>query len=804
MGRLRHALRLLGRSPVFAIVAIMTLAIGIGANTAIFSVADALLFRPLPFRDPARLVMLSQSARQARRQQGPLSWLRWQTLQHSSHSFAEMAAFTNEVFNLTGRGDPEQIVSARVSWNFFDVLGVRPLRGRTFRPEEDTPGGAAVALVTHAFWTRHFGAVEFSPGRTMTLDGRDYTIAGILPPQFRFEALGLAAIWAPRVFERNIITPAQITGGSAFLNVVARLRPDLSISQAQAEMDTLATQYRHDQPQAADADPSLVVYAGRLQDELSASLRPALEILAAAVTLLLLIACANVAGLLLSRALARRQEMAVRAATGASRRALIGQMLVESVVLALLGGGAGVLLSSWGTDALAALAESQLPGMPKIAIDARVLAFTFILSAVCGVLFGLVPALEISRADLNLALRAESRGATAGRRPAYLRNVLVICQVMISVVLLIGAGLLLRSFVQLRTASPGFDSRHVLTMNIALPPARYGKGPQMTAFYYRLVEQVRAIPGVQSAGVSSALPANPIRFSPALVEGQPQAPLGQRPIFTIQMFSPGYVETMRIPLVRGRDFTVRDDARAPRVVLVNEALVRRYWPGADPVGKHILLGRLTQPAEVVGVIGDIHNGSLAADPQPEIDVPFAQLPWASMNLLVRTPGDPHAFVSAVRAQVLSADRDQPVTAVRTMEEVLDAAAGEEKMLSWLLGGFAACALLLCAVGIYATISYAVAARTAEMGIRVALGASEADILRLVVGKGLILAGAGVALGVAAALAAVRVLASQLYHVSLRDPVIFAASALVFVSVAAAASYIPARRAMKVDPIIALR
>jgi len=801
---LRYALRLLRRSPVFAAVTVLTLAIGIGVNTAIFSVADVLLFRPLPFREPARVVMLSGRKKAAFRQQGPLSWLRCQQLREASRSFSGMAAFAGDVFNLTGRGDPEQVLSARVSWNFFEVLGAATLAGRAFRQQEDTPGGPAVAIVTHTFATRCFGMPVSALDKNLTLDGRDYTIVGVLPPEFRFDALGRAEIWVPRVFELNILTPAQVQAGASFLNIVARLRPDFSLSQAQAEMDTLAARYRHDQPNDADADPELIVHAGILRDELVATLRPALEILGAAVALVLLIACANVAGLQLSRALARRQEMAVRAATGAGRAALVGQLLFESVVLALLGGVMGMVLSYWCVDALAAMAKDQLPGLPKIALDARVLAFTFVLSAACGVLFGTVPALETSRTDLNIVLRAESRSFTGGRHRAYLRNLLVIWQVAISVLLLIGAGLLTRSFIEVRGARPGFEPGYLLTMNIALPPARYPKGAQMTAFYYRLVEQVRTLAGVRSVAVASALPANPVRFSPALVEGQPEVPLAARPILAVQMFSPGYIETMRIPRLLGRNFTEHDDPRAPRVAIVNQALVRRYWPSGNPIGKHILLGRMTEPVEVVGVIGDIHNGNLAADPQPEIDLPFAQFPWASMNLIVRTAAEPHAAVPAVRAQVLAVDRDQPVTAVRTMDEVLDMAAGESRLLTSLIGGFAACALVLCAVGIYGAISYAVAERTAEMGIRVALGAAPSDILRLVIRHGLLLAGIGIVLGVAGALLAGRMLSSLLYRVSASDPLIFAASALLFTSVAALASYFPARRATRVDPMIALR
>ena len=800
----RYAVRLWAKSPAFAAVAVFTLAVGIGANTAIFSVANALLLRPLPYLQPDRLVLIAAEQKAKGGRGCPLSWPRISFVHDHAGSFAGMAAFTSDVFNLTGSGDPEQIPAARVSWDFFDILGVRPALGRSFRPEEEKAGGAPVVLIGDALWRRRFAADPAALGRPITLDANDYTVIGILPAGFRFGLLGPSVdIFAPRVFEFNLVTRAQIQSGVMFLNAVARLRPGLAIGQAQAEMDTLAAPYRSEYPKLPDAAPGITVQAGGLRDEMVAGIRPALLILSGAVALVLLIACANVSSLLLSRAMGRRREIAVRTAMGATRGGLVRQLVTESLMLALAGGALGALLSSWGTRVLASMAQENLPRAAEIHTDGYVLAFTAVVSLLAGILFGLVPAWQVSRPDLNSVLRAEGRGASSGRRRNALRNLLVVAQAALSLVLLIGAGLLLRNFMQLRGARPGFDPQHLLTMKIALPPARYARAAQI-AFYDELVRQVRTVPCVRSAAAASALPANPVRFSPALPEGQPPVPLMERPLFNIQAIGPGYAETLRVPLVRGREFTARDDATAPPVALVNETLARRYWPKENPVGKHILLGRMPQPSEVAGVLGDVRNASLAADVSPEIYIPFAQLPWPTMNLVVRTTGDPRGLISAVRARVLALDRDQPVTAVRSMDEVLESAAAQPRFTASLLGALSGIALLLAVVGIYGVISYSVAERTQEMGIRMALGAERADILRLVLRQGLLLALAGIAIGVAASLALTRLLASLLYRVSVTDLATFTAGAVLFLLVALVASYLPARRATRADPLESLR
>jgi putative ABC transport system permease protein len=523
-----------------------------------------------------------------------------------------------------------------------------------------------------------------------------------------------------------------------------------------------------------------------------------------AVGFVLLIACANVASLLLSRALGRKKEIAVRAALGASRAALIRQLIVESLLLATLSGVGGVLLSQWGTRVLASLTLDTLPRMAGIHIDLAELAFAIAISLGSGILFGLAPALQLSKPDLNTVLRDEGRGSTGSRSRHRAGGLFVIAQVALSMVLLVGSGLMIRSFARLQTVNLGFDPAHVLTMRIALPPTKYETPQQQIAFYNRVLNAVRALPGLQAAAVSSALPLNTSRISPALPEGQPAVPFGQRPILNIQTISPDYAKVLRIPLLRGREFTDHDDADAPGVAMVNQTLVRRFWPNDNPIGKHILLGQRQQPVEVVGVFGDLKNATLGDDAAPEVMLPFPQLPWPLLNLSIRTAGDPRAPISAIRRQVSMVDKDQPLTSVQTMEEVVGSASAQPRFTMLLLAVFSATALILAIVGIYGVIAYSVAQRTGELGIRMALGADQGDVLKLVVGHGLRLTLVGIGIGLAGALVLTRLMSSMLYQISATDPIAFVASALLFTVVAVLASYLPARRATRIDPTDALR
>ena len=801
----RYAFRTLLKSPGFAVVAILTLALGIGANTVIFTVANALLLRPLPYADPDRLELVAMAANNQRSELGVMSFLRFTTLVERNRSFTGLAGFVNEDFNLSGQGEAEQLRAARVSWNFFDILGAHPVLGRSFTADEDQPGGKPVVLISHPLSQRLFGGAAGAVGQSITLDSRDYTIIGVLPAGFSFAPLGAQIdIWAPRVDELNIATPQQIRGGAGFLTAVARLKPGIRREQAQAEMGVLEAQYRRENPGRPDVDPQNLIAVEDLREQLVANLRPALLMLLGAVGFVLLIACANVASLLLSRALGRKKEIAVRAALGASRPTLLRQLLTESLLLAIASGACGILLSEWGVRGLGSLTLPSLPSMAGVEIDLRVLVFTVAISLASGIIFGLAPALPLSKPEVNAILRDEGRGSTGGRRRNRARSLLVVAQVALSMVLLVGSGLLIRSFVRLETVSLGFDPSQVVTMRIALPATKYATPQQEISFYNQVLDAVRPMPGVQAAAISSALPLNTSRLSPALPEGQAAVPIGQRPILNIQTISPEYAKVLRVPLLRGREFTDSDNAQGPGVAVVNQALVRRFWPNVNPIGKHISLGQRPEPVEVVGVFGDVRNFALTGSTNPEVMLPFPQLPWRWLNLSVRTSGDPKSLIPAIRRKISEVDKDQPLTNVQTMSELVGSASAQPRVTMLLLALFSATALILATVGIYGVIAYSVAQRRQELGIRMALGAGQDDVLKLVVGQGLVLTLTGIGIGLAGALVLTRLMSSLLFQTSATDPLAFAVSALVFTAAAVAASYLPARRAARIDPTEALR
>jgi putative ABC transport system permease protein len=805
MHDLRLALRILRKNPGFTLIAILTLALGIGANTAIFTVANALLLRALPYQHPDRLILISGADFNRGGSWGRLSFPFYRHVEEHSRSFDQVAASIYDMFTLTGFGDPEQVTAARASASFFDVLGVRPMFGRTFLPEEDSPGGANVALLRYQFATRLFGNdAKNAVGKTITLDSRDYTIVGVLPPGFEFSLFGAPRdLWTPRVFEMNFITPARVAAGGAYFNLIGRLRRGVSREQATAELQVLYQQYRHDQPGNYDATLNLTMGARDLQSELVSDVRPTLLMLSAAVGLVLLIACANVASLVLSRALGRRKEFSIRAALGASRAALMRQVLTESVLMAVAGGALGIGLGYAGTRLLVSLNKDAIESA-DLSIDPRVLAFTLAISVLSGVLFGLAPSLQISRTDVNAALRDEARGSTGSRRRNRARSVLVIVQVALSMVLLIGSGLLIRSFVRLRNAPLGFEPKNVLSMQIMLAPAKYGQAPPAVAFYRNVLAHVENIAGTEAASLSTALPVSPTHGTPVLFEGQPAVVLGQRPIANLQQISPDYEKVMRIPIVAGRAFNDHDDVSSPPVAMVNQTVVRRFWPTENPIGKRVWIGNVPAPYEVVGVMGDTRNNGPAQATAPEVFLPYPQMTFPMLQVSVRSAGDPHSMVSAVRHAIAEVDKDQSVTEVRTMEETLESLDAQPRFLMFLLGVFSAVAFVLAIVGIYGVIGYMVAQRTQELGIRIALGAAKQDILKLVIGSGLALAAAGISIGLLASLALTRLMASLLYQTSATDPVTLLASVALFTVVAAAASYVPARCATRIDPIEVLR
>jgi putative ABC transport system permease protein len=803
---LRFAARMLIKNPGFSLAAIVTLALGIGGNAAIFTITSAVLLRSLPYQDPRQLMILDALQKD---QQSRCCTLGWTDLVRGrNQSFSSVAVAAIDTFNLTGRGEPEQVAAGRVSPGFFGTLGVKPALGQFFALDDGQAGGRFVVVIGDALWHTRFNGDKNVIGQGLTLDSTPYTVIGVLPAGTQFPFLAPADVWTPRYFEHSLFTTQRLRSGVGYLTAVARLRSGVSREHALAELQVLHEQYRKENPAAPDADPGVSAMITSLQDSLVANVRTMLLVLSGAVAMVLLIACANVASLLLSRALVRRKEIAIRAALGAKRSVVIRQLLTESVLLAVIAGALGLGLSFAATKFITTLGQANLPPGVAITMDAPVLLFALGVSLLTGVVFGIFPALQLARTDMNSTLRDEGRSSTGSHSRVQIKGLLVVGQVALSLMLLIGAGLLVRSFGKLLSADPGFDSRNVLTMNVSLPTVKYADTQKQIAFFDELLRRVSALPGARNAAVSAALPLIPKRITPVLPEGQAEVPLAERPFVIIEATSPQWFRTMHVPVLSGREFTDADNARAPKVIIVNETLARRYWPGQNAVGKHVLIGRQPAPAEVVGVAANVKNRGLAVDPQAQIYFPFPQLPWGNMNLLVRTATDPHDMVSAVRRQIAAMDPDQPVTAVQTVDELMDGSRAQPRFTMLLLGIFSALALVLAVVGIYSVQAYSVTQRWQELGIRVALGANKSDILRLVVGQGLTLTLAGVAIGIILALALTmfwgKTVSALLYKVGIRDWTTFVLAPLAFVAIAAVASYLPARRATRVAPTEALR
>lgn len=798
---LRYGFRLLIKNPIFTVATVLTLTLGIGANAALFTVTSALLLRPFPYPDGQQLVTISVKD-QAKDFGGTL--LRYEMLRDATRSFQSIAVWTNDNLNLTGTGEPIQVPVARVSPGFFGTLGLQPRIGRFFNEDEGHPEGKPVVVLSNTIWQTRFDSNRNIVGRTITLDQTPYTVVGVLPANVQFPFMGPAEFWIPRYFEFSLIPTQRLRMGVGYLSIFARLRPDISLPQANAELEILNQRYREQNPTAPDAASSIVMNAESLRDSVVANLRGKLLVLSAAVAVVLLIACANVASLLLSRALARRREMAMRTALGATRGALLFQLLTESVLLALLAGGLGISVAWMATRALVTWGSTQLPHGIPLAFDFRVLLFTLGVSLAAGILFGTVPAMQLARSDPNTALRDEGRGISAGQTRSRAKSLLVVGQVSLSVVLLISAALLLRSFVRLLRVDPGFDAHNVLTMDISLPTVKYAKPEQQIAFFDEVLRRVSTIPGVRSAAVSAALPLSWKRLTPVLAEGQTDVPLPQRPFVDIEAVSPRWFQTLHVPLHAGRSFSDADNAQAPKVVVVNETFARQYWPNQNPIGKHVVVGRWPTPAEVIGEAADIRNKGIDQPTQPQLYLSFPQLPWGDMNLLIRTGVVPQSVISPVRAQIASIDSGQPITNIQTVDELMDNSRSQPRFTMLLLAVFSATALILAVVGIYGVLSYSVTQRRQEFGIRIALGAEHRDILRLVIRQGLILSSVGIVMGLLASIFLTRVMASLLYEVSALDFVSFFLTPLLFLAVAALASYLPASRATKVNPVEALR
>jgi putative ABC transport system permease protein len=795
MQDIRYAARSLRRSPAFTVVAVLTLALGIGANAAIFSVVDGVLLRPLAYANPEALVMVWGHNENIGNETASLPDFRdWR---ERNTVFESMAAVANTRFDVTGDGEPERVDAALTTANFFHVLGVTPALGRAFNAEEETSGRDRVVVLSHGFWERRFGARADAVGRTITLSGLPYTVIGVAPAGFRFG--NPSEMWAP------LRTDTTRGRRADFLTVVARLKPGVTMGQAQAQMSTVGRALEAQYPASNTGwRPELV----SLKEQLVGDIRPALLVFMGAVGLVLLIACANVANLMLMRAAAREREMAIRAALGAGRKRIVRQMLTESILVALVGGALGLLLAVWGVSSLGAAQAAPIPRLDESGVDGRVLAFTLVLCLGTGILFGLAPALRLGSDRTQGSLREGARGASDGIGVNHLRGALVLGEVALALILLVGAGLLIRSFDRLSSVNPGFDSHSVISAQIVLPRVRYAESNNQLAFFDQLLQTTRAMPGVESVALTSDAPlsggGNYLSFE---VAGRPPAAANAVQDAEVLVSGPDYFRTLRIPLRSGRNFSAQDDARATRVVVINSAMARRYWPGGDPIGARITLG---DPADssswrtVVGVVGDVRQNALNDEPYPQLFLPVAQTPQRAMLLLVRTSGSPASLAGPSRRAVAALDPDLPVSDIRTLDERLDQSVAQPRVSMIVLGIFAVMALVLAAVGIYGVLSYTVTQRTRELGIRMALGAESKSVMRLVVGQAMTPVLIGVILGLAGAWGATRLMSSLLFGVSATDPLTFLAVALFLLVVAALASWLPARRATMVDPLIALR
>jgi putative ABC transport system permease protein len=793
---LRYGLRSLRQSPGLAAVAVLALGLGIGANSAIFSVVDAALLRPLPFHDPGRLMLVLESNPSKGYPSFPLSPLNYIDYRDQNSAFERLAAFESTSFILTGAGDPAKLDGARVAAGFVDTLGIAPSLGRPFLPDEDRPGAGRVAILGHGLWQRRFGSDPALVGRTIMLGGVAYTVVGVMPQGFSFP--NRSEIWTAMALGDDELK----SRGAHYLLAIGRLAPGVSLERARADLATIGSRLQIQYP---DSNTGWTARVDPLAERVAGDARPALLVLLAAVAFVLLIACANVAGLLLARASARHREFAIRAALGAGRARLVRQQLTESLLLALLGGAAGLLLAMWGTDLLAAAAPPGIPRVSEVGVDGRVLSFTLGLSLITGVLFGLAPALQASRADLNESLKEGGRGG-AGPRRHRARAVLVVAEVALALVLLAGAGLLLRSFQRLQAIDPGFDPREVLAVEIELPDGRYPEPPRLASFFTAAIERLAALPGVRSAGGVYPLPMSGDRFFFSFgVEGRPVAD-ADRPSAAYYVASPGYFRAMGIRILRGRAFDERDREGAPRVALINDTLARRFFPGEDPIGRRMVIdnGPRDRFREIVGVVEDVRHDDLGGEARPQMYEPHLQAPLSSMTLVVRSATDPAGLAEAARREILVLDRDQPVSRAVPLERLVADSIARPRYSMLLLGAFAAVALVLATMGIYGLLSHAVAQRTHEIGIRMALGARRRDVLALVIANGMGLAMAGVGIGLLGALALTRLMAGLLFQVSPTDPMTLAAVSALLAGVAFLACVIPARRATRVDPMAALR
>jgi putative ABC transport system permease protein len=802
---LRYGLRMLAKDSGFTIFAVITLALGIGANTAIFSVVNAALLRPLPYEDPNRLVYVWSAEKARGINQSTVSIPDLHDWREQNRVFESMAGWWSGSYNLSGGDEPQQVGGWTVSPNFFDVLGARSELGRTFARDEEQGAKDRVVVLSHSLWIGSFGGDPSVLGRTITLDGEPHTVVGVMPAEFS-SPFPDVQLWVPWPSRAESISPR----GERFMRVIARLKPSVTIEGAQADMDTIVRNLGQEYKE----DAGVTAYLVPAGQQIAGSVRPALLVLLGAVAFVLLIGCANLANLLLARSAVREREFAIRSALGAGKWDLMRQVLTESLLLSLSSGAVGILMAGWGVRYLRVLVASQIPRAQDISLDARVLLFTLGLSVLTGLAFGMFPAMQSFKGQLSQSLKEGGRGLDGGVQGRHVRDLLVIWEMALALVLLVGAGLLVNSFQRLRAINPGFDSDKVLTCQVSLPSSKY-KNPQIVSFFQQLLGRVRALPGVKAAGATMTLPLrnpNGGYWSGLNIEGRPAVARESVPIVSFVQVTPGYFRAMGIPILRGRAFTDSDNSdQSPKVAIVNATLARRFFPDTDPIGKRICLGEDTSKGPwltLIGVVGDAALENLTDPRFPQVFSPHAQGVQGgvagNMELVLRTSSDPAALAGVVRNAVHEMDKDQSVADIQTLDKVVSASLAQPRLNTLLLGAFAALALLLAAIGIYGVISYSVALRTREIGIRMALGAERVDVLKLVVKHGLILALTGATIGLIGALSLTRLMSTLLYGVQPSDPPTFLAVFMVLVGVALLSSYIPARRATKVDPMVALR
>jgi putative ABC transport system permease protein len=795
---IRYGIRVMLKSRGFTAAAVIALALGIGANTAIFSVVNAVLLRPLPYPDPERIVTVWQNLQASggpeREYTSPADFNDWK---EQGQTFEHMAAVVNWGPTMTGQAEPEQLRGAAISYDMFSVLGIEPALGRSFTREEDQPDGERVVILSNGLWRRRFGADPSLVGQTISLSGDSYTVVGIMPPGLKFPIINRAELWKP-------LSPAlnkSCQRGCVVLRVMARLRPGATLESARSEMSTIASRIEQENPAT---NKGVGVTLIPLHEYVVGDVQLAVYILFGAVGLVLLIACANVANLMLARAASRSKEIAIRTALGASRGRVIRQLLTESLLLAIIGGASGVLLAFWMVDILVAFSPEGTPRTDEIGIDGRVLAFSLATALLTGLISGLVPALQASNPNLNDALKEGGKGTQSGSHGRRARGILVVSEIALALMLLIGAGLLMKSFLRLQSVDPGFNPKNLLTAVISLPRASYPDRPRFVAFYAQLLDRIKTLPGVQSVGAISNLPLGGGRTdSDFSIQGRPQPEPGEHPVAWYDSVTVDYFRTMGMRLLEGREFTERDNQDGPKVVIISEALARRYFPGEQAVGKFLQFGE-KNVREIVGVMGDVKQFGLETDARPSMWFSAGQIPDRGMYVVVRTSGDPAALASALRSEVWAIDNNLAVAEVAPMEKIVSESIAQPRFILLLVGFFAVVALVLAAVGIYGVMSYSVTQRSQEIGIRMALGAQASDVLKMVVWQGMALTAAGVAIGLAGAFAVTRLMGSLLYGVSATDPMTFGMIALILAGVALGASFVPARRATKVDPMIALR